>query len=121
MYTKTAPVNDSVKEDTVSNSENLCKVITKENAIFTTDAAVLPSFIDLEETQIIRFGTGLEFKLPDERYPRERSPPLLFCRASLVPSSKAQFYLQPEQSLRMSHFPMKMHSGTTISNSRMPW
>jgi hypothetical protein len=74
MYTKTAPVNDSVKEDTASNSENLCKVITKENAIFTTDAAVLPSFIDLEETQIIRFGTGLEFKLQDEEVPTREEP-----------------------------------------------
>jgi hypothetical protein len=74
MYTKTAPVNESVKEDTAPNSENLRKVIAKENAIFTTDSAVLPSFIDLEKTQIIRFGTGLEFKLPDEEVPTREEP-----------------------------------------------
>ncbi|GFF57147.1 conserved hypothetical protein [Aspergillus udagawae] len=71
---KTAPVNDSVKEDTTSNSENLRKVITKENAVFTTNSAALPSFIDLEKTQIIRFGTGLEFKLPDKEVPPREEP-----------------------------------------------
>ncbi|KAG2001651.1 hypothetical protein GB937_009993 [Aspergillus fischeri] len=71
---KTAPANDSVVEDTASNSENLRKIITKENAIFTTDSAALPSFIDLEKTQIIRFGTGLEFKLPDEEVPMREEP-----------------------------------------------
>ncbi|GFF57856.1 conserved hypothetical protein [Aspergillus udagawae] len=71
---KTGPVNDSVKEDTASNSENLRKVITKENAVFTTNSAALPSFIDLEKTQIIRFGTGLEFKIPDEEVPTREEP-----------------------------------------------
>lgn len=74
MYIEPAPVNDSAKEGTASNSENLRKVITKENAIFTTDSATLPSFLDLEKTQIIRFGTGLEFKLPDERLPTREGP-----------------------------------------------
>jgi hypothetical protein len=74
MYTETAPVNDSVKEDTASNSENLRKIITKENAVFTTNSAALPSFIDLEKTQIIRFGTGLEFKLPEEEVPTREEP-----------------------------------------------
>lgn len=72
MYTETAPVNDSVVEDTASNSDNLRKVITKENAIFTTGSSALPPFIDLEKTQIIWFGTGLEFQLLDEEsYMRE--------------------------------------------------
>ncbi|OXN09480.1 hypothetical protein V6000_004814 [Aspergillus fumigatus] len=71
---KTAPVNDSVVEDTASNSDNLRKVITKENAIFTTGSSALPPFIDLEKTQIIRFGTGLEFQLPDEESHMREEP-----------------------------------------------
>lgn len=74
MYTETAPVNDSVVEDTASNSDNLRKVITKENAIFTTGSSALPPFIDLEKTQIIRFGTGLEFQLPDEESHMREEP-----------------------------------------------
>lgn len=74
MYTETAPVNDSFVEDTASNSDNLRKVITKENAIFTTGSSALPPFIDLEKTQIIRFGTGLEFQLPDEESHMREEP-----------------------------------------------
>jgi hypothetical protein len=65
MYTETAPVNDSVKQDTALNPESLHGVIMKENAIFATHSVALPLFIDLEKTQIIKFGTGLEFKQPD--------------------------------------------------------
>lgn len=48
--------------------------ITKENAVFATDLATLPSFIDLEKTQIIRFGTGIEFELPGEQLPAQTEP-----------------------------------------------
>ncbi|KAJ5149442.1 hypothetical protein N7448_001020 [Penicillium atrosanguineum] len=63
---KAITLSDSANEETSSNSEILCQ-ITKENALFTTDSATLPSFFDLENTQIIRFGTGLEFELPDKK------------------------------------------------------
>jgi hypothetical protein len=74
-------VIDSVKQDTVLDSEILQKVIIKENAIFTTHSVALPSFIDLEKTQIIEFGTGLEFKLPEDEGPtrEEQSAVILPC------------------------------------------
>lgn len=67
MYTETAADIDSVEHDTALSSEILQTAITKENAIFTTHAVAIPSFINLEKTQIIEFGTGLEFKLPDHK------------------------------------------------------
>ena len=42
------------------------KITAKENAVFATYSATLPSFLDLQTTQIIRFGTGLEFDLSVE-------------------------------------------------------
>ncbi|CAI7630011.1 unnamed protein product [Penicillium glandicola] len=69
----TAPLRDSAKEKACSNMEPLRKV-TKENAVFMTDLATLPSFLDLEKTQVIRFGTGIEFKLPDEELPAKTEP-----------------------------------------------
>lgn len=46
---------------------NLRKIIAKENAVLTTNSVALPSFLTLENTQIITFGTSLEFKLPKEK------------------------------------------------------
>ncbi|ETS77429.1 hypothetical protein PFICI_11303 [Pestalotiopsis fici W106-1] len=48
-------------------SERLRGLVNKEHAIITTDSAIFPSFVDLASTQMIRFGTGLEFILPDEK------------------------------------------------------
>lgn len=61
-----APANDSAEHNTSSTSESLRQIINKQNAVFTTNSTSIPSFLDLEQTQIIRFGTGIEFKLPDE-------------------------------------------------------
>lgn len=69
VNTDSARVIDPVKQDTELNSESLHNAIIKENAIFSTHSVALPSFIDLEKVQIIRFGTGLEFKLPDDEVP----------------------------------------------------
>jgi hypothetical protein len=81
MYTETVPVIESVKQDTALNSESLQKVIMKENVVFTTHSVTLPFFIDLEKTQIIEFGTSLEFKLLDEEVPtrEEQSAVVLPC------------------------------------------
>ncbi|KAJ5886219.1 uncharacterized protein N7473_008893, partial [Penicillium subrubescens] len=78
---KTVPVIESVKQDTALNSESLQKVIMKENVVFTTHSVTLPFFIDLEKTQIIEFGTSLEFKLLDEEVPtrEEQSAVVLPC------------------------------------------
>ncbi|KAK4868395.1 hypothetical protein LT330_007117 [Penicillium expansum] len=67
------PIGDSTEEKTSSSLESLHE-ITKENAVFTTDLATLPSFLDLEKAQIIRFGTGIEFRLPGEELPTETKP-----------------------------------------------
>ena len=41
----------------------------KDNAVFITGSITIPPFFDSEGTQIIRFGTGLEFKRPDQELP----------------------------------------------------
>lgn len=38
----------------------------KEAAIFSTHSVTIPSFMDLERAQEIKFGTGLEFKFSEE-------------------------------------------------------
>jgi hypothetical protein len=69
------PKNDLPQEDKSSNSESLHKIIVaKENAVFTTSSATLPSFLDPERTQVISFGTGIEFRLPDEGLPTNTEP-----------------------------------------------
>lgn len=42
--------------------------------MLVTKAATLPSFLDLENTQVINFGTGIEFKTPDEELIIEVEP-----------------------------------------------
>lgn len=42
--------------------------------MFTTNSVTLPSFLALENTQIISFGTGIEFKLPNEKLPTKIQP-----------------------------------------------
>ncbi|KAJ5433883.1 hypothetical protein N7491_004478 [Penicillium cf. griseofulvum] len=62
--TNVASTRDLAKEETISTSESLRK-ITKENAVIVTD---------LKKTQIIRFGTGIEFEQPGEEF-RTKSEP----------------------------------------------
>ncbi|KAJ5192148.1 hypothetical protein N7449_008290 [Penicillium cf. viridicatum] len=68
-----APRGDATEDKATSSLESMPR-ITKENAVFATDLATLPSFLDLEKTQIIRFGTGIEFELPGERLPAKTKP-----------------------------------------------
>lgn len=73
MYADVAPRGDATEEKATSSLESMPK-ITKENAVLVTDLATLPSFLDLEKTQIIRFGTGIEFELPGEQLPAKTKP-----------------------------------------------
>ncbi|KAJ6108037.1 hypothetical protein N7523_009360 [Penicillium sp. IBT 18751x] len=66
-------LRDSPDEGTSLNSISLDR-ITKENALFISDSSTLPTFIDLKNTQIIRFGTGIEFELPDKRLTSKSEP-----------------------------------------------
>ncbi|KAJ5888225.1 hypothetical protein N7495_008266 [Penicillium taxi] len=50
---------------------------TKKNAVFITDSVSLPSVLDLESAQIIRFGTGIEFELLGEKLPAKNQPSAL--------------------------------------------
>ncbi|THC96188.1 hypothetical protein EYZ11_004351 [Aspergillus tanneri] len=67
-------VDDPGKEDTGLDSESLRMIIAKENAVLTTNSATLPSFLALENTQIINFGTGIAFELPNEKLPSKIQP-----------------------------------------------
>ncbi|KAH8689027.1 hypothetical protein BGW36DRAFT_391578 [Talaromyces proteolyticus] len=58
-----APKNYSDKEDSSLKSETLLKITGKENAVISTNSATFPSFLSFENTQIIRFGTGIEFEM----------------------------------------------------------
>lgn len=62
----TASEDDLAKNHDAFNLETLRKIMANENAIFTTDSTILPSFLNLDKTQIIKFGTGIEFELPGE-------------------------------------------------------
>ncbi|OQE41305.1 hypothetical protein PENCOP_c005G08651 [Penicillium coprophilum] len=62
------PTGDFAEEKTSSIIEAPC-IITKENAVFMTDSVTLPSFLETEKAQTIRFGTGIEFLLPGEEPP----------------------------------------------------
>lgn len=53
------------------SSEHLSEIIAKEHAILTTDSAILPTTVDSNKTQIVQFGTGIEFKLPGDKAPIE--------------------------------------------------
>lgn len=51
------------REVTSSNLELLSKITAKESAVLVTSPVRLPSIIDSAKTQVIQFGTGLEFKV----------------------------------------------------------
>ena len=52
-----------------------------ENAVIMTHSATLPPFLDLRATQVIRFGTGIEFQWPAEQHcvKAQRSTVVLPC------------------------------------------
>ncbi|KAL4865324.1 hypothetical protein BDV12DRAFT_150773 [Aspergillus spectabilis] len=64
---------DSDEEKTSRSSESLCR-ITDEHAVIATGSTTIPPFLDLKRTQIIRFGTGIKFELPDEELTTETQP-----------------------------------------------
>lgn len=74
IYTDMTTEDNLAKEDIVSSSQSLSKIIAKENAVFATPSATFPSFLDVEKAQIITFGTGIEFKLPDEELSTKTQP-----------------------------------------------
>ncbi|CAG8974980.1 hypothetical protein HYALB_00012103 [Hymenoscyphus albidus] len=47
------------------------KSATKDNALISTNSTTVPSFIDLQQTQLIHFGTGISFKMPGEELSSE--------------------------------------------------
>ncbi|KAK4212030.1 hypothetical protein QBC37DRAFT_425840 [Rhypophila decipiens] len=52
-----------VQQSTATNSELLSKITAKDSAVLVTSPVTLPSVVDPAKTQVINFGTGLEFKL----------------------------------------------------------
>lgn len=72
--TGVAPRIDWAEEDTNLNYDRLGKVIAKEKAIIATNSVTLPSLLDLSKTQIVRFGTGVVFELPDEELSTKIQP-----------------------------------------------
>ncbi|KAF4958407.1 hypothetical protein FSARC_11024 [Fusarium sarcochroum] len=66
--------------ETDASSESHSGVLAKRNAVLTANPTALPSLLDSSDTQIIRFGTGLEFvhdkDSPDEAW---RSAVVLPC------------------------------------------
>lgn len=57
---------DITAEDGAESSKYLDDILAKETAVFTTYSAKRPSFLDAEKPQVIKFGTGIEFTLPEE-------------------------------------------------------
>ncbi|KAF4630947.1 hypothetical protein G7Y89_g7187 [Cudoniella acicularis] len=65
------PNNDTVMEDVSLSPGNTSMLLTRPNAVLGTKAVIFPSVIDQDTTQIITFGTGLEFKFPDQKMDME--------------------------------------------------
>jgi hypothetical protein len=57
-----------------STAENLSSTSAKQNVVFVTQTTILPSLIAPITTQIIRFGTGLEFLYGAEKHVPESNP-----------------------------------------------
>lgn len=66
--------NGTEMPEACSTVENLSNITAKRSALLVTNAVSVPSFINTEETQIIRFGTNLEFKLPNQELSTETQP-----------------------------------------------
>jgi hypothetical protein len=62
-----------------THSSEVLGHIAKDSAIFITNSTTLPPFLDSEKSQIIRFGTGVEFKLPNEEFITNSSTVVLPC------------------------------------------
>ncbi|KAJ5158019.1 uncharacterized protein N7500_007670 [Penicillium coprophilum] len=73
MHAVAVPIGDFTEEKPSSITE-ASRMITKENAVFMTDSATLPSFLNSKKAQIIRFGTGIEFQLPGGEPPTKTDP-----------------------------------------------
>ncbi|KAJ5773242.1 hypothetical protein N7457_008138 [Penicillium paradoxum] len=73
-YAEKANMGNSTKENATSSLETRSE-ITEEIAVFTTDLANIPSFLDLEKAQLIIFGTGIEFQLPGKELSKKTGPP----------------------------------------------
>lgn len=65
LTTAIEPVSNTVDEVT-STLKNLDIVKAKSTAIITTNSVTYPSFFDMNDTQLIKFGTGLEFIFPGD-------------------------------------------------------
>lgn len=69
--------SDVVEQDVIVDPDVLSKVMGKQHAVITTPSTVLPAFANEKSSQVVRFGTGLEFDLgkkkhlPDGRLRRE--------------------------------------------------
>ncbi|KAH8881092.1 hypothetical protein GQ53DRAFT_668385 [Thozetella sp. PMI_491] len=68
------PKKKSAGEVASVNPESLRAVMAKGNAVFATSSALLPSSLDLEKTQVIKFGTGIDFQLPGQELPAKAEP-----------------------------------------------
>jgi hypothetical protein len=57
--------------------EHLGEIMSKGTAVIKTSSTTLPSFLDAETAQIIRFGTGIEFKPLDGELPTVKQPSMV--------------------------------------------
>ncbi|KEY67816.1 hypothetical protein S7711_04126 [Stachybotrys chartarum IBT 7711] len=68
-----APYNSSGPEPIV-DSENLGNIMSRKGALFFAGSVTRPSFLTLENMQTIKFGTGIDFQLLEEKDPDYDSP-----------------------------------------------
>ncbi|KAF8854905.1 hypothetical protein BDZ45DRAFT_656052 [Acephala macrosclerotiorum] len=62
------------KSSSSSSSDEISLIFTKQNAVFVTQTTNLPTFIVRNNTQFIRFGTGLQFMHKAETLAPESNP-----------------------------------------------
>lgn len=84
--------------------------------MFTTNSIAFPSLISLENTQIISFGTGLEFQLPNENSPKFSMRERFKWRKTTHSETKPSAVILPCIFGSQLQGPVLLATGTTPSN-----
>ncbi|KFA76483.1 hypothetical protein S40288_06518 [Stachybotrys chartarum IBT 40288] len=71
---RTNPVSSSSGPEPIVDSENLGNIMSRKGALFFAGSVTRPSFLILENMQTIKFGTGIDFQLLEEKDPDYDSP-----------------------------------------------
>ena len=78
-YTEVAKDETATEDDLKKKQESLQKIMANESAVITTSSVTVPSLLNVDNSQIVRFGTSLDFKSPDRDLDPSSSSVILPC------------------------------------------